>query len=886
MSTWTAMINANEGMAAQSVGLSAVSQNIANLNTNGYKATEVSFADVLSSVTPQATILGVRAIQQNRISSQGTIQTTQNWNDIAIQGNGFFIVNTAVNGTGNTQFTRDGGLVGKALGLTSTTTPSGATTTTNANATYVTSTTGNYVMGWANGTLPGNSLATMSAVNYTLGSVMAAKATTTVDVATNLPSDAPVYNPLNPSAGGLSATNIPIYDTLGNSGNSQLVWTKNSANSWGLTVQPPSGAAVANLANTSYLNGTRFFASQGQLEFSSVPPAGSYFSLNSTVTGGQPATVQVQFYDSRTGLDPTKDGATLGTAANPYVLGVDLAGVNDPSQLASAIQTAIGSAANNPAAKGTFGMANIFQGGVTDGSNRFVADKNVLRLEQIPGAAAINVNCASNTTTKLGTSIVQSGTGAGGTSTATGQFTIQQIDPAYTQVSTAGDTNSLTLSAVNNTVVLGNASFTVNSAPPTGSLTVGTANVAWSDIAAGGNGYPYTNASSTLQLAANAAYWVNNTAGVAGVSASFNGATVVLSTANATATDVTPDTAGAAGEVTWANNTDGLSAESVSPGNYLQVGNIQIPWAQLISGQVTSYSDAYTGVSTTLATPLTLAYGASGTSATALATTDTDKLANNITSALTQLAAVPVTIPGSVTARQNAVLSSKIDLTSGGTPTSVFINNGDAIWANGQVADKRAVTMGQSSGFSATGTGATFNGDGTVAATIANTMQVYWANGASPQAGTGGDISLNMSGLRQLTSSTGQGDSTQQDGYAAGTLTTVSFDGSGVLNGNFSNGKIKALYTLGIATFTAPDALAPSSNNVFSATEGAGAMNISTVAGLNGQTSLVTGAVESSNVSVDGEFTTMIITQRAYEMNSQVFKASDEMTQRVRDLVA
>ena len=62
-------------------------------------------------------------------------------------------------------------------------------------------------------------------------------------------------------------------------------------------------------------------------------------------------------------------------------------------------------------------------------------------------------------------------------------------------------------------------------------------------------------------------------------------------------------------------------------------------------------------------------------------------------------------------------------------------------------------------------------------------------------------------------------------------------------------------------------------------------MNISTVAGLNGQTSLITGAVESSNVSVDGEFTSMIVMQRAYEMNSQVFKTSDEMTQRVRDLV-
>lgn len=885
MSTWTAMVNANEGMNAQSTGLSAVSQNIANLNTTGYKATNVSFADVLSAVTPQANIMGVQAIQQNLISMQGTVQTTQSWSDVAIQGNGFFVVNSAVDGSGKTQFTRDGGFVGTSLGQTSTTNASGVTTTTNAGSTYLTSNTGNYIMGWPAGTTPGNSISTMSAVNYALGSVMAAKATTTVDVATNLPSDAPVYDPTNPTAGGLAVTNIPIYDTLGDSGNSQLVWTKTAANTWSANIQPPTGAAVANLANTSGVNGTRYYASQGQLEFSSMPPAGSYFTLNSTVTGAQPQTVQVQFYDSRSGVDPTKDGSTLGSATTPYVLGVDLAGVTDTSQLTKAISSAIKSAANNPAAKGTFGMANIFLGGVTDGANRFVADTNVLRLEQLPGAAAINVDAVSNSTTKLGTSIVESGSGAGGSSAPTGQFTVQQIDPAYTQVSTAGESNGVAISQVNNTVVLGTNSFALNSLPPTGSLNVDTATVPWATIAAGGTGYPNTNASSTTQLAANAAYWVNNVAGISGVTATNNGAVVTLSTANATSSTITPDSAGVSGEVTWANNTDGLSAESVNPGNYLQVGNIQIPWSQLISGQVTSYADAYTGVSTTLATPLTLGFGASGTNTTALTSTDTDKLAANISSALTQLAAVPVTIPGGVTATQDIVQSSKVDFTSGSSPTSVFINNSDAIWNNGQVADKQAVTMGQASGYSSAGIGATFNGNGTVASTVPNTLEVYWANGASAQAGTTSSIALNLSGLQQLSSSSGAADSTQQDGYAAGTLTSVSFDNTGVLNGTYSNGKTQGLYTLGLATFTAPDALAPQNGNTFTATQGAGAMNISTVAGLNGQTSLVTGAVESSNVSVDSEFTTMIIMQRAYEMNSQVFKTSDEMTQRVRDLV-
>ncbi|HIJ37957.1 MAG TPA: flagellar hook-basal body complex protein [Rhodospirillaceae bacterium] len=884
MSSWSAMVNAVEGMQASSTGISSVSQNIANLNTAGYKASNVTFSDVLSSITPHANIMGVQAVQQNQISVQGSIQTTQNWSDVALQGNGFFVVNSAEAGSGKTQFTRDGSFVGTSLGTTSVTTATG-TTTTSAGATYLTNSTGQFIMGWAAGTSPSNSTATLSAVNYTLGAVMAAKSTTAVTVGTNLPSNAPIYDPSNPKAGGITATNIPVYDSLGDAGNAQLIWTKSGANAWNAGIQPPTGAAVANLANNSYLNGTRYYASHGQLEFSSIPANGSYFTLNSTVAGGQPQTVKIEFYNSQSGVDPTQDGASLGTSSAPYVLGVDLSSVTDTTGVASAIENAIGNAANNPAAKGTFGMAKLLLGGVTDGADRFSATNNILNIVQSPGAAAVNVNCVSNATTGLGTSIVQSQVGAGGSSTPTGQFSIQQIDPAYTQVSAAPQSDSFGINAVNSTVVLGTNSFSVNKLPPTGTLTLDTATVPWATLQTGGVGYPFANASSTTQLAANATYWINSVAGVAGVSATSSGATVTLSTIGSASTAVIPDSAGATGEVAWANNTDGTSTESVNPGNYLQIGNIQIPWAQLVSGQVSSYADAYTGVSTTLTTPLTLPFGTTGTNTTALAQTDTDKLAGNITSALTQLAAVPVTIPGGVTATQDTVQANKIDLTSGTSPTSVFVSNGDVVWANGQVANKKAVTMGDASGYSSAGIGATFNGNGTVATTIPNILQVYWANGATAQAGTGNNITLNLSGLQQLASSTGVADTTQQDGHAAGTLTSVSFDNGGVLSGTYSNGKSEVLYTLAVATFTAPNALNPVSGNMFAATEGAGAMSINSIGGLNGQTSLVTGAVEGSNVSVDNEFTNMVVMQRAYELNSQVFKAGDEMSQRLRDLI-
>ena len=104
------------GLTADSDALDVVGNNLANLNTTGYKDSTVSFYDLLqSSLAGGSTQIGggVSAPQTERIFTQGSIQTTGGNYDAAIDGNGFFVVQDP---TGNTLYTRAGNfqrIVGK-----------------------------------------------------------------------------------------------------------------------------------------------------------------------------------------------------------------------------------------------------------------------------------------------------------------------------------------------------------------------------------------------------------------------------------------------------------------------------------------------------------------------------------------------------------------------------------------------------------------------------------------------------------------------------------------------------------------------------------------------------------------------------------------------------
>ena len=108
------------GMEAQQMQLDVISNNLANVSTNGFKKAHAVFEDLMyqnlrqvgSNATEQSTLptglqvgLGVRTVATSRSFSQGSLQQSNNNLDVAVQGNGFFQV-TLPDGT--TGYTRDG----------------------------------------------------------------------------------------------------------------------------------------------------------------------------------------------------------------------------------------------------------------------------------------------------------------------------------------------------------------------------------------------------------------------------------------------------------------------------------------------------------------------------------------------------------------------------------------------------------------------------------------------------------------------------------------------------------------------------------------------------------------------------------------------------------
>ncbi|CCQ74130.1 Flagellar hook protein FlgE [Magnetospira sp. QH-2] len=97
------------GMYSQAQTMSNIGTNIANVNTGGYKRTDTHFSTVLSErMQHEGDQGGIRPKEYNRISNQGNIVGTDRALDLAINGSGFFVLNTKADGSGDTFYGRDG----------------------------------------------------------------------------------------------------------------------------------------------------------------------------------------------------------------------------------------------------------------------------------------------------------------------------------------------------------------------------------------------------------------------------------------------------------------------------------------------------------------------------------------------------------------------------------------------------------------------------------------------------------------------------------------------------------------------------------------------------------------------------------------------------------
>ena len=140
------------------------------------------------------------------------------------------------------------------------------------------------------------------------------------------------------------------------------------------------------------------------------------------------------------------------------------------------------------------------------------------------------------------------------------------------------------------------------------------------------------------------------------------------------------------------------------------------------------------------------------------------------------------------------------------------------------------------------------------------------------------DYTLENSATTSYSDSSSATYTVSQDGYATGSLESVTVDENGIIIGNYSNSQSIELYQLGLADFTNESGLTAEGSNLYRATTESGEAIIGT-AGSAGFGTVVSNALESSNVDLASQMTELIIIQAAYQANSKVVTTADDLLQ-------
>jgi flagellar hook protein FlgE len=327
------------GLNAFSAWLSVIGNNLANLNTSGFKGSTVQFQDLVSQkvsgsgTNPMQVGLGVTMGAISPVFSQGAIEASRDATNVAIQGSGFFVVRDA---SGGLSYTRAGNFSFDSNGM-------------------LVSPDGLKVQGWtapgANGTIQTNG--PTGDITVPPGVLRAPVATTMFRTVTNLNAGAAVNDTF--------ATSVQIFDSLGTPHVVQISYTKTAANTWSYTMEVPGADVTGGTPGTPFQlgAGTLTFDAQGALAtYTVTPPA----------TGGGTA-------PNITDVSLTTPAWTNGAAAN--TLSFDLVDANGKATMSGyAAPSATSSITQNGGAAGMIENISIAADGTilaTFGAGQTVA---------------------------------------------------------------------------------------------------------------------------------------------------------------------------------------------------------------------------------------------------------------------------------------------------------------------------------------------------------------------------------------------------------------------------------------------------------------------------------------------------------------------------------
>jgi flagellar hook protein FlgE len=294
---FTSFSTALSALNATSTAIDVVGNNLANLNTPGFKTSQVCFRDLVTQSLGAGlgeTQVGFGTGQPLTVRqfTQGAIQTSSGLLDAAVQGDGFFVIK---NDAGNQMYTRAGNFQADKSG-------------------NLLTDTGDRVQGWmadATGTVSTNG--PIGNIIVPVGSLKAPTPTTGFTVDLNLNSSAAAD-----ATSGFS-TPMTVYDSLGSAHVVTLDFQKTGANQWSYQVSIPgedvSGGSAGAPFPISGASGTLTFDASGQL---TDPAAGSpiQFSVSGLSDGAADMNLTWDPYTSAGAGRITQFGQPSASSAN------------------------------------------------------------------------------------------------------------------------------------------------------------------------------------------------------------------------------------------------------------------------------------------------------------------------------------------------------------------------------------------------------------------------------------------------------------------------------------------------------------------------------------------------------------------------------------------
>lgn len=215
-----------------------------------------------------------------------------------------------------------------------------------------------------------------------------------------------------------------------------------------------------------------------------------------------------------------------------------------------------------------------------------------------------------------------------------------------------------------------------------------------------------------------------------------------------------------------------------------------------------------------------------------------------------------------------------------------FNNMGGNLYSYNVVADGAELAGGTAGTHTLVSTGTLqFTSDGALQTATTPALAVSFAGGATANQAIdlnfGDDItndaSNGLSGTTQFASVTAVS-SQSQNGYASGEFSGLAIDGTGLVQGLYTNGQKITIGQLAIAKFRSNDGLGRAGQNLWIETRDSGTAALG-AAGAGGRASVSAGALEQSNVDLGEEFVGLIQHQRSFSANSRTITTADEMLQ-------